>query len=176
MAGILAAAKKKPSRIKPREGDLFTRTLVVAGEQALNTPEIGGQIAQLASSASSPGAGVGIALSVLLGNMRSSIVEQGKGLPMDVVFIPGGTADILAQDIAEDLGVPEEQMAAVISEGVQMAEQMLSEIDNVTQQSMQQQPPQGGQPPAPEQQGMTMPPGGGGSAPQAGGGILGGMQ
>lgn len=149
MAGLLGQRENKTaSRIKPREEDLFTRTLVVAGEQALAAPEIGGQLVQFAGTANTPEDGVGMALAILLGNMRSAVVEQGKGLPMEVVFIPGGTADILAESLAEDVGIPQEEVPTVAKAAVQVAQQMLLQMDEATQSAMQQQ--QGGDQGAPQ--------------------------
>lgn len=144
MAGLLA--QESPQRNKPREDDVFTRTLVAGGQQALYNDQIGPQIAQVAQSGSDPANGVGIALTVLLSNMRNSLVEQGKGVPMDLIFVPRGAAEILAEDIAEMVGAPPEAAKAAVG----IAQQMIMQTDEAAIAG-QQGGPQGATqgPPAP---------------------------
>lgn len=154
MAGLLAPEETMTQPTKPREEDLFTRTLVAGGQQALNNEQLGSQVAQLAKSGSDPANGVGIALTVLLSNMRNSIVEQGNSVPMDLLFIPKGAAEILAEDIAELAGAPPEAAKAAVG----IAQQMIMQTDEAALAGQQQAgAPQS--PTAPQQgQGAPMPP------------------
>lgn len=158
MAALLAQEETSPQRSKPRENDVFTRTLVAGGQQALYNDQIGPQIAQVAQSGSDPANGVGIALTVLLSNMRNSLVEQGKGVPMDLIFVPRGAAEILAEDIAEMVGAPPEAAKAAVG----IAQQMIMQTDEAAMAGQQQGGPQGatqgspapmgaGQQPSPQQ-------------------------
>lgn len=138
MAGLLAPEETMSQRSKPRDEDLFTRTLVAGGQQALNNEQLGGQLVQLAQGGSDPANGVGIALTVLLSNMRNSIVEQGNSVPMDLLFIPKGAAEILAEDIAEMAGAPPEAAKAAVG----VAQQMIMQTDEAAMAG-QQGGPQG---------------------------------
>jgi hypothetical protein len=167
MAGILNVKQNKSAgkMLEPRPDDLLTRTMVVAADQALASPEMGPQLMQMVSAAQDPTDGIGMALVVMLGNMRSSIVEQGNALPMDVLFLPGGTADIVAQHMAQEAGIPEDQIPAIAAGAVVVAEEMLMETDQLTSQAAQEAPQgqeamAGGGVPAGPPGGPTAPPSG----------------
>lgn len=141
MAGLLAS--KENDRLKPHDDDLLTRSLVAAGEQAVYDDNVGPQLMQMVQAGNDPETGVGLALTVLLSNVRNSFVENsGKGIPMDILFMKKGAAPVLAQCLADYAGVPEAAQGAV-----PIAKQMIMNTDQAAMSgNQQQQPPQAGPP------------------------------
>ena len=127
------------------DSKLFTRTIVAAGERALYDKELGPQIEQLAMSTNNPVDGVATALTMLLSEIRNQLVQQGKPVPMDLLFVEDGAAEKLADDICELLGIDDD----IAEDAAMRAQGMIQETDNQAmqgnaqqQQSMQQQPQQ----------------------------------
>ena len=127
------------------DSKLFTRTIVAAGERALYDKELGPQIEQLAMSTNNPVDGVATALTMLLSEIRNQLVQQGKPVPMDLLFVEDGAAEKLADDICELLGIDDD----IAEDAAMRAQGMIQETDGQAmqgnaqqQQSMQQQPQQ----------------------------------
>lgn len=134
---------------KNGEPDDFTRTIVAIGEQALfQDQQMSNGLMQIANSGSTPANGIALALTVIIANARNAIVEQGHGVPMDIFFFPGGSAEILGKDIAEMIGADE----SVVPEAVSIAQQMMAQTDEQAMAGAQAMPqegamqPQGAQP------------------------------
>lgn len=142
--GLLAQNEKTKDRLRPHDDDLVTRSIVAAGEKAIYDPQIGGQLVQMVHAGNDPESGVGMALTVLLSNLRNSLVESGKGVPMNILFMKKGAAPILAQCLADYADVPEAAAGAV-----PIAQQMMMQTDQMAMQGNSQhgQPQQGGMPP-----------------------------
>lgn len=104
---------------------VFSRTIRAGADAVLYNEQVTPQIIQMVQSGATPAYGLGLALMVLLSGARNSIVEQGKPVPSDLLFMEGGAAEMIAQDIAELAQVPPD----AIPEAVQVAQQMMLETD-----------------------------------------------
>lgn len=148
------------------DDDLFTRILVSGGEAIIYGEESGDQIAQLLQAGSDISNSIGLALSVLLSAGRNSLVEQGNAVPMDLIFMPQGAAEILGKKLGDLF--PEEVSPQDIRRGVVIAKDMIMDTDaaasgaggegGLAQQAQMEAeqgmvPPQGGEMP-PEQAGL----------------------
>src|SRR5690606_34404233 len=118
--------KTKEQNGMGQEGEIpmdqvFTRTIRAGADAVLYNEQMTPQILQMVQSGADPASGLGMALMVLLSGARNAIVQQGKPVPTDLLFIEGGAAELIAQDIAEVSQVPPE----AVPEAVQLAEQLM---------------------------------------------------
>lgn len=149
--GLLTQKEETAGRLRPHDDDLATRSIVAAGEKAIYDPQVGGQLMQMVQAGNDPESGVGMALTVLLSNLRNSLVESGKGVPMDILFMKKGAAPVLAQCLADYADVPEAAAGAVpIAQQMMMQTDQMAMEGNAQQGQPQQEAPQGGPPQQPQ--------------------------
>jgi len=100
-AGAPVQGQAQSEMRKPKEDDLFTRTILTGARKAYYNPEQQGQVLQMIQSGASPGAGVALAAMSILQMVGETLAEQGKESPPELLFNPDGPVDFIVEDLAE---------------------------------------------------------------------------
>lgn len=146
MAVAGAGQPQVPEMRRPKEDDLFTRTILTGARKAYYNPEQQGQVLQMIQSGASPGAGVALAAMSILQMVGETLAEQGKESPPELLFNPDGPVDFIVEDLAE---------IAAAEFGVDVAE-IQAEADALVDEQIAGYAAGGGQAPQGQPQGDPM--------------------